>query len=53
MIEFAQNQLWKLFRFVGMAILIAYALVWLIGSATEMVIGNDPLSPAWILMVFR
>lgn len=50
--DFVQNQIGKLFRFIGMSIVVAYTTVWIIGLIVELLLNNKILSPVWILELF-
>ena len=52
MTSFVQNQIGKLFRFIGVSIGIAYIIVWIVGAIVEFVLHNRILSPIWLIEMF-
>lgn len=52
MSNFAWNQIGKLFRFLGMSVVIAYIVTWVAGAVVEFVVNDQLLSPIWLLEIF-
>ena len=50
--NFAWNQIGKLFRFLGMAVGIAYIVTWVAGAVVEFIVNDGLLSPIWLIELF-
>ncbi len=50
--NFAWNQIGKLFRFLGMSVVVAYIVTWIAGTIVELIVNGELLSPIWLIEMF-